>query len=86
MIKATGCTGLKRRNRGEIRYKKFSRQKMALSVDSSPLTGRALSAKQQQKENQRLQTLVSHPDEQRKLQQVEQQEGRTRGALIQDAA
>jgi hypothetical protein len=36
-----------------------------LSID-----GRALNAKQQQKENQRLQMLVSHPDEQRKLQQA----------------
>jgi hypothetical protein len=36
-----------------------------LSVD-----GRPLDAKQQQKENQRLQRLVSHPDEQRKLQQA----------------
>lgn len=36
-----------------------------LSID-----GRALSAKQEQKENQRLQRLVSHPDEQRILQQA----------------
>lgn len=36
-----------------------------LSID-----GRPLNAKQQQKENQRLQRLVSHPDEQRKLQQA----------------
>jgi len=36
-----------------------------LSIDS-----RRLEAKQQQKENQRLQRLVSHPDEQRKLQQA----------------
>src|SRR5271169_5067023 len=36
-----------------------------LSVD-----GRLLDAKQEQKENQRLQRLVSHPDEQRKLQQA----------------
>jgi hypothetical protein len=36
-----------------------------LSVDSRPLD-----ANQQQKENQRLQRLVSHPDEQRKLQQA----------------
>jgi hypothetical protein len=32
--------------------------------------GRPLDAKQQQKENQRMQRLVSHPDEQRKLQQA----------------
>jgi hypothetical protein len=32
--------------------------------------GRPLNAKQQQKENQRLERLVSHPDEQRKLQQA----------------
>jgi hypothetical protein len=36
-----------------------------LSIDGHPLGG-----KQQQKENQRLQRLVSHPDEQRKLQQA----------------
>jgi hypothetical protein len=36
-----------------------------LSIDGRPLT-----AKQQQKENQRMQTLVSHPDEQRKLHQA----------------
>jgi hypothetical protein len=36
-----------------------------LSIDSRPLD-----AKQHQKENQRLQRLVSHPDEQRKLQQA----------------
>ena len=36
-----------------------------LSVD-----GRPLDAKQQHKENQRMQRLVSHPDEQRKLQQA----------------
>jgi len=36
-----------------------------LSIDNRPLD-----AKQQQKENQRLQRLVSHPDEQRKLQQA----------------
>jgi hypothetical protein len=36
-----------------------------LSID-----GRPLDAKQQQKENQRMQRLVSHPDEQRKLQQA----------------
>jgi hypothetical protein len=36
-----------------------------LSIDGHPLD-----AKQQQKENQRMQRLVSHPDEQRKLQQV----------------
>jgi hypothetical protein len=36
-----------------------------LSVD-----GRSLDAKQQQKENQRMQRLVSHPDEQRTLQQA----------------
>ena len=36
-----------------------------LSVD-----GRPLDTKQQQKENQRMQRLVSHPDEQRKLQQA----------------
>jgi hypothetical protein len=35
-----------------------------LSIDGHPLT-----AKQEQKENQRMQRLVSHPDEQRKLQQ-----------------
>jgi hypothetical protein len=34
------------------------------------IAGRPLDAKQQQKENQRLQKLVSHPDEQRKLQQA----------------
>src|SRR5712692_3743210 len=32
--------------------------------------GHPLGAKQQQKENQRMQRLVSHPDEQRKLQQA----------------
>ena len=32
--------------------------------------GRSLNTKQQQKENQRMQRLVSHPDEQRKLQQA----------------
>ncbi len=37
----------------------------SLSIDGHPLD-----AKQQQKENQRLQRLVSHPDEQRKLQQA----------------
>jgi hypothetical protein len=37
----------------------------SLSIDGHPLD-----AKQQQKENQRLQSLVSHPDEQRKLQQA----------------
>ena len=36
-----------------------------LSIDGHPLD-----AKQQQKENQRMQRLVSHPDEQRKLQQA----------------
>jgi hypothetical protein len=36
-----------------------------LSID-----GRPLDAKQQQKENQRMQRLVSHPEEQRKLQQA----------------
>jgi hypothetical protein len=36
-----------------------------LSIDGHPLD-----AKQQQKENQRLQRLVSHPDEQRKLQEA----------------
>ena len=36
-----------------------------LSID-----GRVLDAKQQQKENQRIQRLVSHPDDQRKLQQA----------------
>jgi hypothetical protein len=36
-----------------------------LSIDGHPLT-----AKQEQKENQRMQTLVSHPEEQRKLQQA----------------
>ena len=36
-----------------------------LSID-----GRPLDAKQEQKENQRMQRLVSHPDEQRKLQQA----------------
>jgi len=36
-----------------------------LSID-----GRPLDAKQQRKENQRMQRLVSHPDEQRKLQQA----------------
>lgn len=36
-----------------------------LSID-----GRSLNTKQQQKENQRMQRLVSHPDEQRKLQQA----------------
>jgi hypothetical protein len=36
-----------------------------LSSDGHPLT-----SKQQQKENQRMQTLVRHPDEQRKLQQA----------------
>jgi len=34
------------------------------------LAGRPLDAKQQQRENQRMQMLVSHPDEQRKLQQA----------------
>jgi hypothetical protein len=34
------------------------------------INGRPLDAKQQQKENQRMQRLVSHPDEQRKLQQA----------------
>jgi hypothetical protein len=37
----------------------------SLSIDGHPLD-----AKQQQKENQRLERLVSHPDEQRKLQQA----------------
>jgi hypothetical protein len=37
---------------------------------SLSLDGHSLDAKQQQKENQRLQRLVSHPDEQRKLQQA----------------
>jgi hypothetical protein len=37
----------------------------SLSIDGHPLD-----ARQQQKENQRLQRLVSHPDEQRKLQQA----------------
>jgi hypothetical protein len=40
-----------------------------LSID-----GRPLDEKQQQKENQRLQRLVSHPDEQRKLQQASNKE------------
>jgi len=34
------------------------------------INGRPLDAKQRQKENQRMQRLVSHPDEQRKLQQA----------------
>jgi hypothetical protein len=34
------------------------------------IDGRPLNAKQQEKENQRMQSLVSHPDEQRKLQQA----------------
>jgi hypothetical protein len=34
------------------------------------ISGRPLDSKQQQKENQRMQRLVSHPDEQRKLQQA----------------
>ena len=38
-----------------------------LSLDGDPLN-----ARQRQKENQRLQSLVSHPDEQRKLQRVSQ--------------
>ena len=37
---------------------------------SLSMDGHSLDAKQQQKENQRLQRLVSHPDEQRKLQQA----------------
>jgi len=48
--------------------------------------GHPLDAKQQQKENQRMQRLVSHPDEQRKITAGEKQEGRTRGALVQYSA
>jgi hypothetical protein len=43
---------------------------MVLSSRLLSIDGRSLTAKQQQKENQRMQTLVSHPDEQRKLQQA----------------
>jgi hypothetical protein len=52
-----------------------------LSID-----GRPLDAKQQEKESQRMQRLVSHPDEQRKLQQASKKEDRTRGALVQYSA
>jgi len=45
---------------------------MVLSSRLLSIDGRSLTAKQQQKENQRMQTLVSHPDEQRKLQQTSQ--------------
>jgi hypothetical protein len=40
-----------------------------LSIDSQPLE-----AKQQQRESQRMQRLVSHPEEQRKLQQASNKE------------
>ena len=43
---------------------------MVLSVASSPLTAAHFDAKQQKKENQCIQSLVSNPGEQRKLQQA----------------
>ena len=61
---------LEKEESGRNRSRKSSRQTMVLSVDSSPLTAIHSTAKQQQKENQRMQSLVSHPDEQRKLQQA----------------
>lgn len=54
-----------------------------LSIDGRPLT-----AKEQQKENQRIQKLVSNPDEQRKLQQARNKEtepGRRLFKMLPDA-
>ena len=48
-----------------------------LSIDGHPLD-----AKQQQRENQRLQRLVSHPDEQRKLQQASNKKAEQGGRLF----
>jgi len=48
-----------------------------LSID-----GHLLDAKQQQKENQRTQRLVSHPDEQRKLQQASNKKAEQGGRLF----
>ena len=48
-----------------------------LSID-----GRPLDAKQQQKESQRTQRLVSHPDEQRKLQQASNKKAEQGGRLF----
>jgi hypothetical protein len=48
-----------------------------LSID-----GHLLDAKQQQKENQRMQRLVSHPDEQRKLQQASNKKAEQGGRLF----
>jgi len=46
------------------------------------IAGHPLDAKQQQKENQRLQKLVSHPDEQRKLQQASHTKAEQGGRLF----
>src|SRR6202023_4446546 len=54
-----------RRQVQEIVETKNGSLSRSLSIDGHPLD-----AKQLQKENQRLQRLVSHPDEQRKLQQA----------------
>ena len=48
-----------------------------LSIDGHPLD-----AKQQQKENQRTQRLVSHPDEQQKLQQASNKKAEQAGGLF----
>jgi hypothetical protein len=49
------------------------------------INGRLLDTKQRQKENQRIQRLVSNPDEQRTA-AGEKQEGRTGDAIVQDSA
>ncbi len=46
------------------------------------LDGHPLDAKQQQKENQRMQRLVSHPEEQRKLQQASNKKAEQGGRLF----
>src|SRR6202158_5778473 len=46
------------------------------------IDGRPLDAKQQKKENQRTQRLVSHPDEQRKLQQASNKKAEQGGRLF----
>ena len=48
-----------------------------LTIDGHPLD-----AKQQQKENQRTQRLVSHPDEQQKLQQASNKKAEQAGRLF----
>jgi hypothetical protein len=69
-ISATGCTDSKKKTPGRNRSMKSSRRKDGSLSRLLSTDGRPLDAKERQKENRRIQRLVSNPSEQRKLQQA----------------